>query len=82
MEDGNKESKRARTIGGVEVCVLDANRGEWLDEPGVLLEDQGGSKEDVDRMNVPEHIHRHRRDSPLNNNLTLRDLENRSTTIM
>ena len=28
MEDGRKESKRARTIGGVEVCVLDDNYDE------------------------------------------------------
>ena len=27
-EDGRKESKRARTIGGMEVCVLDDNYDE------------------------------------------------------
>ena len=34
MEDGHKENKRARTFGGLEVCVLDDNHDEWLDELG------------------------------------------------
>ena len=28
MEDGPEESKRAKTIGGMEVCVLDDNHDE------------------------------------------------------
>ena len=59
MEDGHKESKRDRTIVGMEVCVLDDNCEAWLDAPGQVLEDQEDSEEcQVDRRNVPEHIHR------------------------
>ena len=59
MEDGQKESKRARTVGGMEVCVLDDKGDEWLDQPRHMLEDQENSEEGhVDRRNVPEHIHR------------------------
>ena len=58
MEDSHNESKRARTIGGMEACVLDDRCEEWLDEPGQMLEDQEGSEQgDVDRRSVPEHIH-------------------------
>ena len=32
MEDGNKENKRARTMGGMEVCVLDGKHDEWPDD--------------------------------------------------
>ena len=48
----HSESKRARTTGGKEVCVLDDIYDEWLDEPGQLLEDQEDSR------NVPEYIQR------------------------
>ena len=59
MEDVHKESQRAKTIGGMEVCVLDDGYDEWHDERGLLLEDQEGTEEgDADRRNVPEHIHR------------------------
>ena len=43
MEDSHKESKRTRTTGGMEVCVLDDKCDEWLDELGQMLEDQEGS---------------------------------------
>ena len=58
MEDSHNESKRARTIGGMEACVLDDRCEEWLDEPVQMLEDQEGSEQgDVDRRSVPAHIH-------------------------
>ena len=51
-KDRHNESKRARTTGGMEVCVPDDNCDEWLEEPGQMLEDQEGSgKGDVDRRN-------------------------------
>ena len=43
----------------MEVCALDDNHDEWLDEPGQMLEDQEDSEEgDVDRRDVPGHIRR------------------------
>ena len=56
MEDGLGESTRARTIGGVEVCVLDDNYDERLAELARRSEDS--EEGDVDRRHVPEHIHR------------------------
>ena len=44
MEDVHNESKRAKIIGGMEVCVLDDGYDEWPDEPGLLLENQEGSE--------------------------------------
>ena len=41
------------------MCVLDDGYDEWLDEPGLLLENQEGSEEgDENRRNVLEHINR------------------------
>ena len=34
MGHGHMENKNDRTSGGMEVCVLDDEHHEWLDEPG------------------------------------------------
>ena len=83
MEYVHSESKRAKTIGGMEVCVLDDYCDEWFDEPGQLLEEG-----DEDRRNVPEHIHRMPFCLPaeegLNSetNFSPRDVENLCATVL
>ena len=55
----NGQASDARTIGGMDVCVLDDNYDERHDEPGQKLEYQEDSEEgDVDCRGVPQHIHR------------------------
>ena len=47
-----KQTRQDNWWNGI-VCVLDDNCDEWIDEPGLTLEDQEDSEEsDVDRRNL------------------------------